>query len=283
MKIKNNTVYEWRGGGYDGCIWEPNMGFVDGSGEWHPVISTGSGALDTIEDLKEALLEDPEDWRGHQLREFPADQDGIDLLQKTVRLDFVAVLADALVEHGYGVQMRCTKCGELFDPEYDSYKTTILAMQEAGFYRGDGGIGVITDDLWCYDCMSETRCTKCDAFGLDPSGMSFPERFFYDWMGFCENCSYPYIHRVKGVRDRLDDLEEQLDSIKSDFRKYAYIMREKKHPDLKGCLKRAKDEVRAKAKAMVNGVRDWIQEAVKSAPKEISRNFDPSEWSGRLQ
>lgn len=41
-----NRLYDWEGGGYDGCIWEMNQGAVDGEGHWRPIYSTGCDGLD---------------------------------------------------------------------------------------------------------------------------------------------------------------------------------------------------------------------------------------------
>lgn len=41
-----NRLYAWEGGGYDGCLWEPNFGLVDNAGNWDPFCSTGANGLD---------------------------------------------------------------------------------------------------------------------------------------------------------------------------------------------------------------------------------------------
>jgi hypothetical protein len=41
-----DTMYEWEGGGYDGCVWEPNFGFVGADGHWRPFHSTGRMGID---------------------------------------------------------------------------------------------------------------------------------------------------------------------------------------------------------------------------------------------
>lgn len=63
-----NKLYDWEGGGYDGCFWEFNQGVVDGEGHWRPIYSTGADGLDQddwykrkIADLKEDLGYDVRD------------------------------------------------------------------------------------------------------------------------------------------------------------------------------------------------------------------------------
>lgn len=41
-----NRLYSWEGGGYDGCIWEINFGYVSSEGNWKPFHSTGRDGLD---------------------------------------------------------------------------------------------------------------------------------------------------------------------------------------------------------------------------------------------
>lgn len=41
-----NRLFDWEGGGYDGCIWEPNQGIVTGDGHWRPLYSSGFDGLD---------------------------------------------------------------------------------------------------------------------------------------------------------------------------------------------------------------------------------------------
>jgi hypothetical protein len=41
-----NRLYSWEGGGYDGCIWEINFGYVSDKGDWVPFHSTGRDGLD---------------------------------------------------------------------------------------------------------------------------------------------------------------------------------------------------------------------------------------------
>ena len=44
-----NRLFEWAGGGYDGCFWEMNQGLVDKNGHWHPIYSTGCDGIDQDE------------------------------------------------------------------------------------------------------------------------------------------------------------------------------------------------------------------------------------------
>lgn len=163
-----NMIFSWRGGGYDGCIWEPNLGFTDDDAVYHPVISTGCGAIDDVPTLRDAIAEfllvdsgKIEDGWNRKYDKFvmlPMTQKSIDLLQKRIRNDFVAIFVDAIndcpdVSESY--EMICTHCGKHFASFYYSFSDIVSILSEAGYYRGDGGIGTITDDMFCEDCKYE--------------------------------------------------------------------------------------------------------------------------------
>ena len=215
--MKNEIIY-WHGGGYPGCTWEPNMGFFDSEGVWHPVISTGSGALDTAEDVlaeftaEDVLAEfrkecDPsiEEWEKSGIRSFSLGlKYPLAWLCDNVRIDFVVTLADALVKAGYAVEMKCTHCGEWFSSMDYTFSDISSIMYGSGFYRGDNGIGIITDELWCDECRYCGECPACreitlplkdGAHSVDTGRLDFSGRFGYDLAGVCEYCWDLFVHR----------------------------------------------------------------------------------------
>lgn len=151
----NNKIFSWKGGGYSGCLWEPNLGFVDETGVWHPSVSTGYNGISSKEDLEE-YLENGDDGRGIQVLDLT--QDSINLLCKTIRNDYVAELVDSINSHAARhkmerLKMVCSECGKLFRSEYEDFRTHIAVMTMDGFYHGDGGIGIMCSDILCDDCI----------------------------------------------------------------------------------------------------------------------------------
>lgn len=198
-----NTIIYWKGGGYDGCIWEPNMGFFDGDGEWHPVISTGCGALDTKGDVEAEMRkqEDPNvpDYEKTDLLMFPIEgEHPLEWMCEHVRIDYVAVLADALVEAGYSVDMKCDCCGKWFSSDDYKFGDIVGIMSDSGFYKGDGGVGVIVTDVWCDDCRHTSECPACCDMNNPTTKdleyknywkeKDFSKKFAYDELGICEFC-----------------------------------------------------------------------------------------------
>ena len=169
LRKYRSTIVYWHGGGYDGCIWEPNMGFVDDRCEWHPVVSTGCGKIPDEDTLLEAIEENDaakDEIRtatgGYRTWDYfsvhPLTQEGADWLQKNVRADYVARLIDRVNECpdvSESLMMKCTHCGKHFSSYDYSYSELVSIATEAGYYRGDGGIGIITDSVFCEDCKYE--------------------------------------------------------------------------------------------------------------------------------
>lgn len=274
MKMKNKIIY-WRGGGYDGCIWEPNMGFFDRDGEWHPVISTGSGALDSAEDVLAEIAKENDpgvrDWEKFGIRAFPIDGDGgkcLEWLCANVRNDYVAVLADALCEADYSPLMKCAKCGEWFAPRDCTFRDVVTMMADAGFYRGDGGIGTITDDVWCDDCRDVNRCEECGEI-FDRDSLSFREEFLCDWLGICPSCAWDILHLVAGentVGDILDELEERIDGMSAELEKYLAAMKDggTSDDDLSELRRKNEETLGERRKALVNEARERIEPLVRA-------------------
>lgn len=52
-----NHLFEWKGGGYDGCFWEMNQGLVDEDGHWRPLYSSGYDGIDNHEWLDRKLTD----------------------------------------------------------------------------------------------------------------------------------------------------------------------------------------------------------------------------------
>ena len=274
-----NTIIYWKGGGYDGCIWEPNMGFFDDNGEWHPVISTGCGALDTKGDVEAEMRkqEDPNvpDYEKTDLLMFPIEgEHPLEWMCEHVRIDYVAVLADALVEAGYSVDMKCDCCGKWFSSDDYKFGDIVGIMSDSGFYKGDGGVGVIVTDVWCDECRQDTECPQCCQLTRHPSSegdaaydhMTFREAFIVQWLGVCEYCADSFFREdeYRHWSDEMDGLEETIDNAKEQIDKYIKIMREggRSEKDLAELEGRNRTQCEETWRELVNELRDRMQSDV---------------------
>ena len=55
VKIRPNTIVQYKGGGYDGCIWEWNYAYLDSQGEFHCIVATGYRGCRTFGELRDFL------------------------------------------------------------------------------------------------------------------------------------------------------------------------------------------------------------------------------------
>jgi hypothetical protein len=67
-----------------------------------------------------------------------------------------------LGEAGYDVRLPCGECGASFAP---SEMASAQAMYEAGYYRGNGGIGIVVTDSMCAECLHEACNVICAGCG----------------------------------------------------------------------------------------------------------------------
>ena len=57
-----NTLVQYQGGGYDGCIQEWNYAYIDKQGEFHNIAATGVYGCDTFAKLKQAYRSRKQDF-----------------------------------------------------------------------------------------------------------------------------------------------------------------------------------------------------------------------------
>jgi hypothetical protein len=157
-----NKIVQWRGGGYDGCIWEPNTGFFDETGAWHPVVSTGYGARNDIDAFNSKRKKETRDWRKSNSCSdadlvYSTTKAGMLEFQKNIRGDMFMRTIEQLEFEGYDVYWQCSQCMAVIAGYADEFA-------DFGGYQGDGGIGVIHDSPICRSCYSNGMCERCGEF-----------------------------------------------------------------------------------------------------------------------
>lgn len=138
----------FRGGGYDGCIWEWNaLLFDQGKLAGKQLVSGRSGqhALATVQELGVyrgvlALIRGGYNSRKEETTPFLIRTDAQwETFCKEWNSGFVRTVAKAA-----GRPCRCDRCGKFFDWE-EIFHTG---------YRGDGGVGIQYEDNKCSDCAA---------------------------------------------------------------------------------------------------------------------------------
>ena len=191
---RRNVLIQWRGGGYDGCIWEPNTGYIDKKGEWCPIISTGYSGRKTKDDLAAKFGEDKDIV-------YPITRAGLLEFQENIRDDFFMHTLKALEEGGYEVYWKCAQCGKVQD-------TTELFADFEG-YKGDGGIGLTYEGMICQECWDTGTCTECNTFG------SKAELVQLSGGQYCKECI------AQAVEDKATDKEQaDLEALDQDLDRF---------------------------------------------------------------
>jgi hypothetical protein len=143
MKNLKNILVTYRGGGYDGCIWETNVFHIDKKGEFFDIYSSGYSGIKSMEDippyLENADIYDLESEEN--IFAFQRDE------AKSVVLLCVNYFAEKMDYNP--LYLICDICGEKTQYGY------------AGGFQGCGGIAIRATTMVCEDCYSARYCSSC--------------------------------------------------------------------------------------------------------------------------
>lgn len=169
MGMKPNTVIQYKGGGYDGCFWEWNYGFVNPNGQFEDISSTGHFGCPTAEkmarhiqierDFELFCLDNPEDR---------------DRLGRTCPISHLMGLSQWFTKRDteFLIEVECDCCGE---------KVRVQQMRGENPH-GIGGIMSEYGDFVCFDCDSQYSCHYCGEF-MGKNHEFDPET------GYCKYCA----------------------------------------------------------------------------------------------
>jgi hypothetical protein len=175
--VKSKVVL-YKGGGYDGCIWEVNWFMFDSQGQWHNLYHSGySGIKDDQEHKARELYKEWETEVPSEEYDFTYDgviqvidlEDDHSILSFSKEYETVVTLAilktvnNKLVEQGENAKMffKCDHCEKHIYP---------LSEVEDGHVEGlsgDGGVGFRGDELYCDECHTSLSCGYCGEFDSD--------------------------------------------------------------------------------------------------------------------
>lgn len=152
-RFKPNTLVAYKGGGYDGCIYEWNYAYIDSQGEFHSFYASGSMGCETLEELNEAYVAAQERilaGRRSSANDIDLyDFDNLDECRRFVDrepVDNVLRIAALLHEGRHKVQLLCAcdKCGK---------EMNLVTAKYAGANpHGVGGIEVRNRNIVCNKC-----------------------------------------------------------------------------------------------------------------------------------
>lgn len=160
--MKPNTLVQYQGGGYDGCVWEWNFFFIDKDGVFHDVFSSGTAGITTREQAEE-LLASGKDKRGDFFVCDLTDAKAIMEFNKECNpVNVRDVLRWFSKEPDYGIDFFavCSACdGHIFMNDEEP------SLED---WHGCGGIMSTADKLICSECRINGHCGFCgDYYGED--------------------------------------------------------------------------------------------------------------------
>ena len=126
MKLKDNTIYQYQGGGYEGCYWEWNMAMVL-NGEFHSLYASGRKGAKTREELESRIEVLRKEWGVKEniyMTDLTSEEDKIELAKEcsqSLQMGCLPLANSIMEEEGVLEELRvffiCDDCGEKVLPE----------------------------------------------------------------------------------------------------------------------------------------------------------------------
>jgi len=176
--IPVNTIVEYEGGGYDGCIWEYNYAYIDKDGEFHDILSTGCRGCEDREAL-DKFVTDPHNIAYKNFTFYTLDSVEVrDRFADECCIRGVLCCGQYLAEHiieDVALTVRCSECGERADASDATGEN----------YAGCGGVMIEAKSVICESCHSVGSCTYCGEY-VGKEYMADPETTDNGYCKWCE-------------------------------------------------------------------------------------------------
>jgi hypothetical protein len=199
-----NTLMQYKGGGYDGCIWEWNYCYWDSEGKWHNLVASGYAGLKTEEKAKQFIADEIKAEEDFIINKFNAkyhlsrnpeyflidltNADQMEEFKEGSAITNVIGIMRKLIKSPHltdevkvNMEIKCDLCHCKNDPDE--------IIPEPNNYHGDGGVGIEYEGKICLECCNMYSCSYCGEY----YGKDYEE---FDGEGECENCS------AKGRKER---------------------------------------------------------------------------------
>ena len=154
VQVKPNTIVQYHGGGYDGCIWEMNYAYFDAEGKFHNIVATGRKGCE----IEEAMLNYLEIADGvHQEFDlYELDEDGeTERFGRETPISHLLTVGQWLAMNAdVKLTVACDECGEIVE----------VAECDGEGEHGIGGIMLEHDRLICAECYSKGSCADCGEY-----------------------------------------------------------------------------------------------------------------------
>lgn len=165
--MPKNKIVVYQGGGYKGCIWEPNAFMFDWKGEFQDLASTGCGGITDESKAMEKYkgIRAGRGARGERVYDIFAKKHMVELCQEWASVYLRRFIAEALGEYeGAPDEIRkrvkmafyCGKCGD-----------GVTELDEVHFVnmQSFGGLMIAATDMVCQECFDTGACDMCKESG----------------------------------------------------------------------------------------------------------------------
>jgi hypothetical protein len=174
-----NVLVVYKGGGYDGCIFEWNYCYFDKNGQFHNIFSSGSMGCPTLEDFLQGKKQTPQDFEYYNLddeadRKKLAKQEPISNLICIAKFFILSIDFSGLDKIDFPVV--CDECGETFSL-IEAVRDGIDIGQNP---KGIGGIMSEYQKILCPECVSLGTCAYC--------GEYVGKEYIIEESGYCKWC-----------------------------------------------------------------------------------------------
>jgi hypothetical protein len=138
-ELKSHLVI-YQGGGFDGCFWQWNWGFIREDGTWDSIHASGRRGCPTMEKLVQYIMDAP---TFGDIQIIPVSELAEHFVGKYNDGIVLNAMRHLASEHGIHVEAECQECHQTFD----------VAQMHNYSYHGEGGMAVALDGIVCDDCL----------------------------------------------------------------------------------------------------------------------------------
>lgn len=170
--FKPNSLIAYKGGCYEGCFYEWNYSFIDDSGQFHDIYSSGRYGCSSLEDLESAYECKPQDFEITDV----TNPEELQRFSDREALSNVMGCAKFFVTNGLDIvlKLRCSDCGQGFP----------AAIAEVDEVVCDGGVHLTVGSVVCQECHDHYCCGRC----WDYMGSTYPFQESKHYTQVCESC-----------------------------------------------------------------------------------------------
>jgi len=156
-----NILISYKGGGYDGCHWETNFFMFDNVGRFFNILSSGCMGVKSREEAIDKLNEPSNSYDFCDVYKLNSAKDRF-LFSKTEAEGLVFAIA-SMVNSIFNKDILFYVCTVCEERKYPREENTLLFVT----YKGNGGIGIVPEQLLCEDCYCSHSCSYCGELDLE--------------------------------------------------------------------------------------------------------------------